>query len=142
MTATELISQHKQIVSRGYFTDNQGNKVKSLTLPEGITVTGNTLNVAGNKLVTVVMSGDTREITYHNTAMFNSLVSKAVANHNKVVTRNANGQYTDADICNDAYGNGTITLIERFKLPAVAQAITLDDLLLFAKSDSGNKSEA
>lgn len=134
MTATELINQHKQIVSRGYYTDNSGEKVKSLTLPEGITVSGNTLLVAGNKLVTVVMNGDSREITYHNTAMFYSVVNKAVDNYNKVVTRNANGLYSESDICNDSYGNGTVTLTERFKLPATAQAITLEDLLVLSNS--------
>lgn len=135
MTATELITQHKQIVSRGYYTDSAGNKVKSLTLPDGITVSGNTLSVAGNKLVTVVMNGDTRETTYHNTALFNALVDRAVANHNKVVSRNANGLYSSADLCNDSYGNGTITIVERFKQSTVAQAITLEDLLLFAKAE-------
>lgn len=134
MTATELIGQHKQIVSRGYFTDASGEKIKSLTLPEGITVNAGTLLVAGNKLVTVSMNGDSREVTYHNTALFSALVSKAVDNYNKVVQRNANGLYSESDLCTDAYGNGTITLVERFKQASVAQSITLDDLLLFAKA--------
>lgn len=134
MKALELIGQHKQIVSRGYYTNSAGEKVTSLTLPDGITVAGNTLSVAGNKLVTVTMTGDSRETTYHNTALFAKLVDKAVVNHNNVVKRNANGLYTDADLCNDSYGDGTITLVERFKVANVAQAITLEDLLLFSQA--------
>jgi hypothetical protein len=134
MTALDIINQHKQIVSRGYYTDSKGVKVKSLTLPQGITVKGATLYVNEYKLVTVKMNGDTREITYHNTATFSQLVDKAVANYNNVVKRNANGLYTDADICVDNYQDGNVTLIERFKLPAVAQAITLDELLVMSKA--------
>jgi hypothetical protein len=133
MTALELISQHKQIVSRGYYTNADGEKVKSLTLPDGMNVKGNTLKVGNYDLVTVKMNGDSRETTYHNTATFNTLVNKAVANYNNMVKRNANGLYSADDICVDSYGDGNITLVEKFKLPAVAQAITLEQLLLMGK---------
>lgn len=133
MKALELINQHKQIVSRGYYTSNTGDKIKKLELPEGMTVKGNTLMVGDKQLVTVEYSSETRATTYHNTALFNTLVNKAVANHNNVVKRNANGLYSDDDLCIDAWGDGNVTLVERFKLPAVAQSVTIEDLLALSK---------
>jgi hypothetical protein len=134
MTVTELINQYKQIASRGYYTDKAGNKITKLTdLPTGITVKSDGLYVQEYKLVSVEYTGDTRTVTYHNTAVFNAVVDKAVDNYNKVVKRNANGLYSDSDLIIDNYGDGQVSLVERFKLAPVAQAISLDDLLAFAK---------
>lgn len=134
-SAVELINQHKQIVTRGYYTNSDKQKIRSLDLPEGITVSGNTLSVAGKKLVTVVNNGNTRDITLHNTVAFFPLVNKLVANYNAIVKRNANGMYSATDTVTDMVGDDyTVTFTERFKDTAKASTLSIDDLLIMGKA--------